>query len=97
MKEVLVCYLEDLISIGFWESGLEIPPCKECHLLGHIEEGAKPKRENTLEVGAKSPLSFADESRQSMVGRLSYLPIRLICQDAAEMVEEEGQKILNFV
>ena len=97
MKEVLVSYLEDLIPLCFWESGLKIPPCKECHLLGHIEEGAEPKRENTLEVGAQSPLSFADESRQCVVGSLSHLPVRLICQDATEMVEEECQKILNFV
>jgi hypothetical protein len=97
MKEVLVCYLKDLISLSFWESSLKIPPCKECHLLGHIEEGAEPKRENTLEVGAQSPLGFADESRQCMMGCLSHLPVWLICQDATEMVEEECQKILDFV
>ena len=97
MKEVLVCYFEDLISLGFWESALKISPCKECHLLGHIEEGAEPKREYTLEMGAQSPLSFADESRECMVCRLSHLPVRLISQDATEMVEEECQKILDLV
>ena len=97
VEEVLISYLENLVPLGLWEGGLEILPCKEGNLLGHIEEGAEPKRENTLQVGAQSPLSFADESRQGMVGRLSHLPVRVISQDATEMVEEECQKILDLV
>jgi hypothetical protein len=97
VEEVLISYLEDLISLSLWEGGLEILPCKEGNLLGNIEEGAEPKRENTLQVGAQSPLSFADESRKCMVGCLSHLPVRLISQDATEMVEEECQKILDLV
>lgn len=96
-KEIFEGDLKNLIPFTFGEGIFKVFSCKRCHFWGHIEEGTEPQRKYSLEVWSKPTLGLLDKGCKCQVGCLSYFFIRLVHYDAAEVIEEESQKILDFV